>query len=139
MKSHRPGSLHFFANNCCFVSLQVLQRAELQQEFRAETEQIQGSWGAWGTWSECSQTCEKGVQEQSRPCLPLYNPSQYHSRQAGVQPQQPVHVISALRPTVPLHRPNNSSRGDMGKEIRPGGRRYRLIYDDHFRFFYFYK
>lgn len=124
------------ANHCCFVSIQVPQRAELQQEFRAETGEIQGSWGAWGTWSDCSQTCGKGVQEQSRPCLPVYNPSQYHSRKGGVQPQQPVHVISALRQTIPLHRPSNSS--EIRKEIRPGGRRYCIIYDDQFQFLLLY-
>uniref|UniRef100_A0A7N6BDI3 PLAC domain-containing protein n=1 Tax=Anabas testudineus TaxID=64144 RepID=A0A7N6BDI3_ANATE len=111
------------ANHCCFVSIQVPQRAELQQEFRAENREVQGSWGAWGTWSDCSRTCGKGVQEQSRPCLPVYSPSQYHSSRGGVPPQQPAHVILALQPTVPLHRSSNSSRGGMRKEIRPGGRR----------------
>ncbi|XP_074465771.1 thrombospondin type-1 domain-containing protein 4 [Sebastes fasciatus] len=108
----------------------VTQRAEPQQEFRAEHGEIQGSWGAWGPWSSCSRTCGRGVQEQSRPCLPVYTPSQYPSRRVGVPPQQPGHVISALRPTVPLHRnagrsSNSSSRGDLRaeKETRPGGRR----------------
>ncbi|XP_031137469.1 thrombospondin type-1 domain-containing protein 4 isoform X2 [Sander lucioperca] len=108
----------------------VTQRAEPQQEFRAEHGEIQGSWGAWGPWSTCSRTCGRGVQEQSRPCLPVYTPSQYPSRRAGVHPQQPGHVISALRPTVPLHRnagrsSNISSRGDQKeeKETRPSGRR----------------
>ncbi|CAJ1048758.1 thrombospondin type-1 domain-containing protein 4-like [Xyrichtys novacula] len=98
----------------------------VQQEFRAEHGQIQGSWGAWGPWSTCSRTCGKGVQEQSRPCLPLYTPS----RRAGVPTQQQGHVISALRPTVPLHRDtvrsfNSSSQGDVRErtQSRPGGRR----------------
>ncbi|XP_042343905.1 thrombospondin type-1 domain-containing protein 4-like [Plectropomus leopardus] len=108
----------------------VTERAEPQQEFRAEHGEITGSWGAWGPWSACSRTCGKGVQEQSRPCLPAYTPSQYPSRRAGVHPQQPGHVISALRPTVPLHRnagrlSNSSSRGYLReeKEARPGARR----------------
>ncbi|XP_026148771.1 thrombospondin type-1 domain-containing protein 4 [Mastacembelus armatus] len=106
----------------------VPQRAELQQEFRAEQGEIEGSWGTWGPWSVCSRTCGKGVQEQSRPCLPVYTPSQYPSRRGGVHSQQPGHVISALRPTVPLHRDtgwpsNSSSRGELSKEARPGGRR----------------
>ncbi|XP_078017605.1 thrombospondin type-1 domain-containing protein 4 isoform X3 [Epinephelus lanceolatus] len=108
----------------------VTERAEPQQEFRAEHGEIHGSWGAWGAWSTCSRTCGKGVEEQSRPCLPVYTPSQYPSRRGGVQPQQPGHVISALRPTVPLHHnagrsSNNSRRGDLReeKETRPGGRR----------------
>ncbi|XP_049457802.1 thrombospondin type-1 domain-containing protein 4-like isoform X2 [Epinephelus fuscoguttatus] len=107
----------------------VTERVEPQQEFRAEHGEIHGSWGAWGAWSTCSRTCGKGVEEQSRPCLPVYTPSQYPSRRGGVQPQQPGHVISALRPTVPLHHntgrsSNNSRRGDLReKETRPGGRR----------------
>uniref|UniRef100_A0A8C5AW06 Thrombospondin type 1 domain containing 4 n=1 Tax=Gadus morhua TaxID=8049 RepID=A0A8C5AW06_GADMO len=32
----------------------------------------QGSWGAWGAPAPCSRTCGRGVQEQSRPCLPVY-------------------------------------------------------------------
>uniref|UniRef100_A0A4W6G6H1 Thrombospondin type 1 domain containing 4 n=1 Tax=Lates calcarifer TaxID=8187 RepID=A0A4W6G6H1_LATCA len=112
----------------CFVFMQVPQRAEHQQEFRAEHGEIQGSWGAWGSWSTCSRTCERGVQEQSRPCLPIYTPSQYPSRRAGSHPQQPGHVISALQPTVPLHRntgrpSNSSSRGELRKETQPGARR----------------
>ncbi|GAA6230463.1 thrombospondin type-1 domain-containing protein 4 isoform X1 [Lates japonicus] len=107
----------------------VPQRAEHQQEFRAEHGEIQGSWGAWGSWSTCSRTCERGVQEQSRPCLPIYTPSQYPSRRAGSHPQQQAgHVISALQPTVPLHRntgrpSNSSSRGELRKETQPGARR----------------
>uniref|UniRef100_A0A671XCC4 Thrombospondin type 1 domain containing 4 n=1 Tax=Sparus aurata TaxID=8175 RepID=A0A671XCC4_SPAAU len=94
-----------------------------QQEFRAEHGEMQGSWGAWGAWSTCSRTCGRGVQEQSRPCLPVYTPSQYPSRRAGVHPQQPGLVISALRPTVPLHRDvgrasNSSSRGTLREEKR---------------------
>ncbi|XP_044029932.1 thrombospondin type-1 domain-containing protein 4-like isoform X2 [Siniperca chuatsi] len=108
----------------------VTQRAEPQQEIRAEHGEIQGSWGTWGPWSTCSRTCGRGVQEQSRPCLPAYTPSQYHSRRAGVLPQQPGRVISALRPTAPLPRDtgrssNSSSRGEprQEKETRSGGRR----------------
>ncbi|XP_035538094.1 thrombospondin type-1 domain-containing protein 4-like [Morone saxatilis] len=108
----------------------VTQRAEPQQEFRAEHGEIQGSWGAWGPWSTCSRTCGRGVQEQSRPCLPVYTQSHYPSRRADVHPQQPDHVISALRPTVPLHRDtaksyNSSNRGELRdeKQTRPGGRR----------------
>lgn len=127
------------ANHSCFISIQVTQRAESQQEFRAEPQQefsvehgeIQGSWGTWGAWSTCSRTCGNGVQEQSRPCLPIYTPSQYPSRRVGVHPQQPGHVISALQPTVPLHRDtvrssNSSSRGVLReeKQTRPGGHRY---------------
>uniref|UniRef100_A0A672ZJR7 PLAC domain-containing protein n=1 Tax=Sphaeramia orbicularis TaxID=375764 RepID=A0A672ZJR7_9TELE len=100
-----------------------------QQEFRAEHGEVQGSWGAWGSWSTCSRTCGTGVQEQSRPCLPVYTPPQYHPRRAGVNPEQPGRVISALRPTVPLHHDtlgsSNGSRGDnrKQKETRAGGRR----------------
>lgn len=122
------------ANRGCFISIQVTQRAESQQKFRTEHGDIQGSWGAWGPWSTCSRTCGRGVQEQSRPCLPAFTPSQYPSRRAGIHPQQAGHVISALRPTVPLHRDtgrssNSSNRGEprQEKETRPGGRRYCII------------
>ncbi|XP_028257890.1 thrombospondin type-1 domain-containing protein 4 [Parambassis ranga] len=105
----------------------VPQRADLQQRFSG---QIQGSWGSWGPWSTCSRSCGNGVQEQTRPCLPAYTPTQNPSRVANAPPQQPGHVISALRPTVPLHRDagrqyNSSSRGELRteKETRPGGRR----------------
>ncbi|XP_056268375.1 thrombospondin type-1 domain-containing protein 4 isoform X1 [Pseudoliparis swirei] len=109
----------------------IPERVEPQQEFRAQQGEIQGSWGAWGTWSPCSRTCGRGVQEQSRPCLPVYTPSLYPSRRAEVYPQQPGLVISALRPTVPLHRDagrssNGSSGGDLRAEKetwRPGERR----------------
>lgn len=119
-------------SNCSFffVPPQVHQRAEPQQEFKAEHGEIRGSWGAWGSWSTCSRTCGKGVQEQSRPCLPVYTPSQFPSRTADGRPRQPAgHVISALQPTVSLHRAtgrpsNGSSRGELRKEARPGGRRY---------------
>uniref|UniRef100_A0A673Y640 Thrombospondin type 1 domain containing 4 n=1 Tax=Salmo trutta TaxID=8032 RepID=A0A673Y640_SALTR len=95
--------------------LQVPQRAEPQQQ---EAGGVQGggpgSWGSWGPWSSCSRSCGGGVQEQNRPCLPSYTPSMgaaaYPSRPGGHQPQHPNqnpgHVVSALRPTVPLHRTN---------------------------------
>ena len=111
------------------VPIQVHQRAEPQQEFKAEHGEIQGSWGAWGSWSTCSRSCGKGVQEQSMPCLPAYTPTQHSSRRSGSHPQQPGHGISAVQPTLSLHsdtgRPLNSSRrGERRKETRPSGRRY---------------
>ncbi|XP_072236245.1 thrombospondin type-1 domain-containing protein 4-like [Leuresthes tenuis] len=108
----------------------VPQRAEPQQDRRVEHGEVQGSWGTWGPWSSCSRTCGKGVQEQTRPCLPVY--TQYPSNGAGVQPQQPGHVISALRPSVSLHRnrvrgfnSSSSSRVELRREkqTRPGERR----------------
>ncbi|KAK5934915.1 hypothetical protein CgunFtcFv8_020321 [Champsocephalus gunnari] len=123
----------------------VSQRPEPQQELRAEHGEVQGSWGAWGSWSACSRTCGRGVQEQGRPCLPVYTPSRHPSRREGVPAQQPGHIISALRPTVPLHRgagrsANGSRRGDPreGKEARPGGRRYRIIVLQGIRFITIY-
>lgn len=109
-------------SNCgCFVFIQVPQRVEPQQEFLSEHGEIQGSWGAWGSWSTCSRTCGRGVQEQSRPCLPVYTPSQYPSRRLRGHPQQLGHVISVLQPTVPLRRDtgrpsNRSNSGDLWKE-----------------------
>uniref|UniRef100_A0A1A8IET7 ADAMTS-like 7 n=2 Tax=Nothobranchius kuhntae TaxID=321403 RepID=A0A1A8IET7_NOTKU len=82
----------------------------------------QGSWGAWGVWSSCSRTCGKGVQEQTRPCLPY---TQHPSRGAGVQHQQLGGAFSA---TLEHHRTrtSNSSRGGepLGvKQTAPGERR----------------
>uniref|UniRef100_A0A3B3YHX2 PLAC domain-containing protein n=1 Tax=Poecilia mexicana TaxID=48701 RepID=A0A3B3YHX2_9TELE len=134
--SHLKVLSHFFALNCLsnkssVASIQVPQRTESQQEFRAEYGEIQGAWGTWGAWSTCSRTCGKGVQEQTRPCLPVY--TQYPSRGAAVQPQQPGHVISALKPAAaPRHSGvrafNNSSSSSRGqlrreKQSRPGERR----------------
>eukprot|EP00063_Salmo_salar_P007854 XP_013982689.1 PREDICTED: thrombospondin type-1 domain-containing protein 4-like [Salmo salar] len=91
----------------------VPQRAEPQQQ---EAGGVQGgapgSWGSWGPWSSCSRSCGGGVQEQNRPCLPSHTLSMgavaYPSRPDGHHPNQnPGHVVSALRPTVPLHRTNS--------------------------------
>ncbi|XP_042631707.1 thrombospondin type-1 domain-containing protein 4-like isoform X1 [Cyprinus carpio] len=30
------------------------------------------SWSSWGSWGECSRSCGRGVQEQTRVCLPHY-------------------------------------------------------------------
>ncbi|XP_054588579.1 thrombospondin type-1 domain-containing protein 4 isoform X2 [Nothobranchius furzeri] len=82
----------------------------------------QGSWGAWGVWSSCSRTCGKGVQEQTRPCLPY---TQHPSRGAGVQHQQLGGAFSAT-PDHHRTRTSNSSRGGepLGvKQTAPGERR----------------
>uniref|UniRef100_A0A8C7UPM1 Thrombospondin type 1 domain containing 4 n=1 Tax=Oncorhynchus mykiss TaxID=8022 RepID=A0A8C7UPM1_ONCMY len=114
--------------------LQVPQRAE-QQEAGGVQGGAPGSWGSWGPWSSCSRSCGVGVQEQNRPCLPSHTPSMgavaYPSRPDGHHPNQnPGHVVSALRPTVPLHRtnpgrppPSNSntslaSRGELRDQQR---------------------
>uniref|UniRef100_A0A8C4IMG7 Thrombospondin type 1 domain containing 4 n=1 Tax=Dicentrarchus labrax TaxID=13489 RepID=A0A8C4IMG7_DICLA len=114
----------------------VTQRAEPQQEFRAEHGEIQGSWGAWGPWSTCSRTCGRGVQEQSRPCLPVYTQTQYPSRRADVHPQQRDLVISALRPTVPLHRDTETKLKKINADasIQGTGRQHIYIF---FHTFYF--
>ncbi|XP_022535551.2 thrombospondin type-1 domain-containing protein 4 isoform X2 [Astyanax mexicanus] len=91
----------------------------------------QGSWGSWGPWGECSRSCGGGVHQQTRPCLPTVTPlaAAYTPRQAPhVGHQEPGHVESALRPSVPVHRGNThlTSRGQPRKqqnEVRPGRRR----------------
>ncbi|CAM9102852.1 unnamed protein product [Lampetra planeri] len=104
----------------------VPQRTEPRKDLKAVHGDSQGSWGAWGAWSACSRTCGNGVQGQSRPCLPVYSPSHYTTSRAGTPSHHPVHIISALRPTVPLrHDSNSSSRGELRnvKETLHGGRR----------------
>ncbi|GAA6076023.1 thrombospondin type-1 domain-containing protein 4 isoform X1 [Tachysurus ichikawai] len=99
-----------------------------------------GSWGSWGPWGECSRSCGGGVQEQSRPCLRAYStPSTVYSSRQGphMGQQDPSVVISALRPSVPVHHGNNrplpeaqgsqhtshvETRKQQG-EARPGRRR----------------
>ncbi|TSK38384.1 Thrombospondin type-1 domain-containing protein 4 [Bagarius yarrelli] len=69
-----------------------------------------GSWGSWGSWGECSRSCGGGVQEQSRQCLRTYSspPTEYSSRQGPhTGHQDPNIVISALKPSVPVHHGNN--------------------------------
>ncbi|XP_015238473.1 PREDICTED: thrombospondin type-1 domain-containing protein 4 isoform X1 [Cyprinodon variegatus] len=97
----------------------VPQRTKSQQELRASYGEIRGAWGTWGPWSACSRTCGKGVQEQMRPCLPVY--TQFLSRGAAVLPQQPGRVISALKPAAaPRHSGvrafNTSSGGEARRE-----------------------
>nr|XP_057944637.1 thrombospondin type-1 domain-containing protein 4-like [Doryrhamphus excisus] len=100
----------------------VPQRTATLQDFRTNHGGLQGSWGSWGSWSACSLTCGSGVQERSRPCLRVYAPSLHHR-----------HVISALKPSVPVYR-DTAAWSDAGghQEPRhlmatpPGGRR-RII------------
>ncbi|XP_037395591.1 thrombospondin type-1 domain-containing protein 4 isoform X3 [Pygocentrus nattereri] len=90
-----------------------------------------GSWGSWSPWSECSRSCGGGVQEQTRPCLPTFTPpaTAYAPRQAPhTRHQQPGHVVSALRPSMPLHHGNthHTIREPYRKQqsdSRPGRRR----------------
>ncbi|XP_076851146.1 thrombospondin type-1 domain-containing protein 4-like isoform X2 [Brachyhypopomus gauderio] len=71
-----------------------------------------GSWGSWGSWGECSRSCGGGVQEQSRPCLPV----------GGAYPpkQDSGQVVSASRPSVPLR------HGNMGRSPDTQGHRRRV-------------
>ncbi|XP_067871311.1 thrombospondin type-1 domain-containing protein 4-like [Heterodontus francisci] len=77
------------------ASHQVPHRREQNTEASEMNAGIPGMWGNWGPWSACSQTCGNGVKEQTRPCLPVTSSNQ--RKISG-------HVLSALRPSVPLHR-----------------------------------
>ncbi|XP_030649312.1 thrombospondin type-1 domain-containing protein 4 [Chanos chanos] len=92
---------------------------------------VQGSWGSWAVWGECSRSCGGGVQQRTRPCLPSYThpaASYPHVLDAHKGRLAQGHVISALRPSVPLHRNADQlpdaqgGRGDLA-ELRPGRRR----------------
>ncbi|XP_021092644.1 thrombospondin type-1 domain-containing protein 4 isoform X2 [Heterocephalus glaber] len=60
-----------------------------------------GVWGSWGPWSACSRSCNGGVKEQTRPCLPG-SPARAFAVSG--------HVVSAVRASVPLHRPREEPR-----------------------------
>ncbi|XP_058850871.1 thrombospondin type-1 domain-containing protein 4-like isoform X1 [Acipenser ruthenus] len=119
----------------------VPQRIEAQQHAPDGEGGVSGSWGRWGPWTACSRSCGGGVMEQTRPCLPRYysEGGGYHH---STPPLPPGRVVSALRPSVPLHREGvrttrsndtqhrrtGAARGGRSQEHRPdrrgrGGRR----------------
>ncbi|KAJ8272288.1 hypothetical protein COCON_G00111470 [Conger conger] len=95
----------------------VPQRIEAQQDAEFGEAAEPGSWGPWGPWGGCSRTCGGGVQEQTRPCLSSY-PSQ-----TAHPPLPSGHVVSALRPSVPLHRDTGQPLYSNGTGTHPGARR----------------
>lgn len=100
-----------------------------------------GVWGSWGPWSACSRSCDGGVMEQTRPCLPGYYYDERSYRRTGQfwgsertlanQPrphqEDPAnaysgHVISAIRTSVPLHRNEEDPRAGLRAGFSLGGR-----------------
>ncbi|XP_072837751.2 thrombospondin type-1 domain-containing protein 4 isoform X1 [Pogona vitticeps] len=119
----------------------VPQRIEEQNAAPEEDNAgIPGVWGSWGPWSACSRSCDGGVMEQTRPCLPGHyyersyrRPGPYwgSERTLAHQPQlrqeDPLnayagHVISAIRTSVPLHRKEDPSRAALRAAFSLGGR-----------------
>uniref|UniRef100_H3BHJ8 Uncharacterized protein n=1 Tax=Latimeria chalumnae TaxID=7897 RepID=H3BHJ8_LATCH len=119
---------------------QVPQRIEVQNNAAEETNTgIPGMWGSWGPWSACSRTCNGGVMEQTRPCLPAYYQERPYRRR-GQQSQPPErtfsyqyphhyentvnphsgHVISAIRTSVPLHRNEGQLRTGLQSSVSGG-------------------
>lgn len=81
------------------LSPQVPQRMEADEDTQEDGGGGDpGVWGSWGPWSACSRSCSGGVMEQTRPCLPRAPAAPPHVS-AGSR------VVSALRASVPLHRP----------------------------------
>nr|XP_020640531.1 thrombospondin type-1 domain-containing protein 4-like [Pogona vitticeps] len=101
---------------------------------------IPGVWGSWGPWSACSRSCDGGVMEQTRPCLPGHyyersyrRPGPYWgsertlTHQPQLRQEDPLnayagHVISAIRTSVPLHRKEDPSRAALRAAFSLGGR-----------------
>lgn len=52
------------------VSLCVSQVSGRRSRQVLEAEPVEGVWSVWGEWSACSQTCNVGVSQRSRKCLP---------------------------------------------------------------------
>ncbi|OCT89530.1 hypothetical protein XELAEV_18018152mg, partial [Xenopus laevis] len=110
--------------------LQVPQRIEQQSDTAGNITTVpSGTWGTWGPWSACSRSCNGGVMEQTRPCLPAHYqersyqaPSQQysageraHSNQNNLNHDTVIspysgHVVSAIRTSVPLHRRGDNPR-----------------------------
>uniref|UniRef100_H3BHK0 Thrombospondin type 1 domain containing 4 n=1 Tax=Latimeria chalumnae TaxID=7897 RepID=H3BHK0_LATCH len=98
---------------------QVPQRIEVQNNAAEETNTgIPGMWGSWGPWSACSRTCNGGVMEQTRPCLPAYYQYPHHYENT-VNPHS-GHVISAIRTSVPLHRNEGQLRTGLQSSVSGG-------------------
>ncbi|XP_041442688.1 thrombospondin type-1 domain-containing protein 4 isoform X1 [Xenopus laevis] len=108
----------------------VPQRIEQQSDTAGNITTVpSGTWGTWGPWSACSRSCNGGVMEQTRPCLPAHYqersyqaPSQQysageraHSNQNNLNHDTVIspysgHVVSAIRTSVPLHRRGDNPR-----------------------------
>uniref|UniRef100_A0A4W3IYR2 Thrombospondin type 1 domain containing 4 n=1 Tax=Callorhinchus milii TaxID=7868 RepID=A0A4W3IYR2_CALMI len=108
----------------------TLQQTTVPEELGAK---INGMWGSWGPWSACSRTCGIGIMEQKRPCLSAtssyYSESSYPKESVNLRPG---HIVSAFRPSIPLHRSEDQLRARLqqsasqsrnGSQHRPGGLR----------------
>lgn len=111
-----------FCTSCC-IWLQVAPRPVVEHQIIDSDPS--GSWGSWGPWGDCSHSCGGGVQVQSRSCLRTYSPpaTAYSTGQGPhTGRQDPSVVISALRPSVPVHHTNNRALPDVpGSHHTSGG------------------
>ncbi|XP_078055929.1 thrombospondin type-1 domain-containing protein 4-like [Mustelus asterias] len=119
----------------CSAHRKVPHRTDQTTEASEMNAGISGMWGNWGPWSACSQTCGNGVKEQTRPCLPVaatyqrdiiyprsgpsfLSSDRLHSRTYPTDQKESMNlhsgrVVSALRPSVPLHRTKDHFRPSL--------------------------
>uniref|UniRef100_A0AAY4CHA4 PLAC domain-containing protein n=1 Tax=Denticeps clupeoides TaxID=299321 RepID=A0AAY4CHA4_9TELE len=96
----------FGTRNVCSLWFFCVQ---VQQDGIGPQESFVGSWGSWGSWAECSRSCGRGVQEQTRPCLPAGTPGPSRPGALAPDPRGQAH------PTLPNRRRGGDSPIVPGK------------------------
>nr|XP_033775757.1 thrombospondin type-1 domain-containing protein 4 isoform X1 [Geotrypetes seraphini]XP_033775758.1 thrombospondin type-1 domain-containing protein 4 isoform X1 [Geotrypetes seraphini]XP_033775759.1 thrombospondin type-1 domain-containing protein 4 isoform X1 [Geotrypetes seraphini] len=123
---------HFVVPQLSIEHRKVPQRIEQQNDAPEDNLGTPGMWGSWGPWSACSRSCNGGVMEQTRPCLPRYFQEINYPRPGQQLPgsdrtlayQQPYHrgdllnsypghITSAIQTSVSLHSQHEQPRQNL--------------------------